>query len=140
MQSHKLKVHACLAVTCHLHFWKNNWALLRATAVTREWNRYRNKSQHRDLTLEKKILPPLLQGLKPTTHNLSIISPALKPLSYPCSPAILPLSSRNHKYCGSRTWITYAWNWEPMLLVAIDVPKPKPLHWTRGANEHLTPI
>ena len=28
-------------------------------AVTRGWNGYRNKSQHRKLTLEKKILPPL---------------------------------------------------------------------------------
>ena len=25
----------CLAVTCHLHFWQNDWGLLRATAVTR---------------------------------------------------------------------------------------------------------
>ena len=36
---------ACLAVTCHLHFWQNGRDLLRATAVTRGWNRYRNKSQ-----------------------------------------------------------------------------------------------
>ena len=33
--------------------------LLRSTAVTRGWNGYRNKSQHRKFTLEKKILPPL---------------------------------------------------------------------------------
>ena len=31
--------------------------LLRTTAVTRGWNGYRNKSQRRNLTLEKKILP-----------------------------------------------------------------------------------
>ena len=35
MQSHTRKVHACLAVTCHLHFWQNDRNLLRATAVTR---------------------------------------------------------------------------------------------------------
>ena len=29
------------------------------------WNGYWNKSQHRKLTMEKKCLPPLLQGLKP---------------------------------------------------------------------------
>ena len=52
------KVYACLAVTCHLHFWQNDRDLLRATAVTRGWNGYRNKSQHRKSTLEKKILPP----------------------------------------------------------------------------------
>ena len=34
MQSHKHKVHACLAVTCLLHFWQNDRDLLRATGVT----------------------------------------------------------------------------------------------------------
>ena len=43
--------------------------VLRATAVTQGWNGYWNKSQHRKLTLEKKILPPLQQGLKPTTFQ-----------------------------------------------------------------------
>ena len=46
MQSHIRKVHACLAVTCHLHIWQINRGLLRATAVTRGWNGYQNKSQH----------------------------------------------------------------------------------------------
>ena len=69
MQSHIRKVYACLAVTCHLHFWQNDRGLLRATAVTREWNGYRNKSQHRKLTLEKTILPPLLQGFEPATFQ-----------------------------------------------------------------------
>ena len=72
MQSHIRKVYACLAVTCYLHFWQNDRDLLRTTAVTRGWNGYRNNSQHRQLALEKKILPPLL----------SITSPALEPLSY----------------------------------------------------------
>jgi len=39
-------------------------------------NGYRNKSQHRNLTLEKKILPLLLPRLKPTTFQ-SHPSPAL---------------------------------------------------------------
>ena len=38
MQSHIRKVYACLAVTCHLHFWQNDRDLLRATAITR-WGR-----------------------------------------------------------------------------------------------------
>ena len=67
MQSHIRKVYACLAVTCHLRFWQNDRDLLRAAAVTRGWNGYRNKSQHRKLTLEKKILPPLQQGFEPAT-------------------------------------------------------------------------
>ena len=45
-ESHIRRVCVCLAVTCHLHFWRNDRDLLRATAVTRGWNGYRNKSQH----------------------------------------------------------------------------------------------
>ena len=67
MQSHIRRVHAYLAGTCCLHFWQIDWDLLHATGVTRGWNRYQNKSQHRKLTLEKKILLPLLVGLEPTT-------------------------------------------------------------------------
>ena len=63
------KPHTCLAVTCHLHFWQNERDPLRATAVTRGWNGYRNKSQHRKLTLEKKILPPLLLAFEPATFQ-----------------------------------------------------------------------
>ena len=48
-------LYVCLAVTYHLHFWQNDRDLLRATAVTRGWNGYPNKSQHKKLTLEKKI-------------------------------------------------------------------------------------
>ena len=62
-------VYACLAVICHLHFWQNDRDLSRATAVTRGWNEYRNTSQHRKSTLEKKILPPLQQGFEPATFQ-----------------------------------------------------------------------
>ena len=65
IQRHTGTVHACLAVTCHLHFWHNDWDLLCTTTVTRRCNGYRSKSQHRKLTMEKKILPPLLRGLEP---------------------------------------------------------------------------
>ena len=82
MQSHIRKVYACLAVTCHLHFWQNDRGLLRATAVTRRWNGYRNKSQHRKLTLEKKILPPPQQGFEPATfdHKSGALTTELSPL------------------------------------------------------------
>ena len=69
MQSHIRKVHACLAVTCHLHFWQNDRDLLRATAVTRGWNGYRNRSRHKKVDPGEKILPPLLQGLEPATFQ-----------------------------------------------------------------------
>ena len=65
MQSHTCKVHACLTVTCHLHFWQNDWDLSHATAVTQGWNRYRNKSQHGKLAQETKIFPPLSVPLHP---------------------------------------------------------------------------
>ena len=42
MQSHIRKVYACLAVTCHLHFWQNDQDLLRATVVTQGWNGFWN--------------------------------------------------------------------------------------------------
>ena len=66
---HIRKVYACLAVTWHLHFWQNDRDFLRATVVTRGWNGYRNKSQHRKSTLEKKILPPFQQGFEPATFQ-----------------------------------------------------------------------
>ena len=69
IKSHIRKVYACLAVTCHLHFWQNDRDFLRATVVTRGWNGYRNKSQHRKSTLEKKILPPFQQGFEPATFQ-----------------------------------------------------------------------
>ena len=66
MQSHIRKVYACLAVTCHLHFWQNEQGLSHATAVTRGWNGDGNRSQHRKLTLQKKILR---QGFEPATFQ-----------------------------------------------------------------------
>ena len=50
-----------------LHFWQNDRGLLRATVVTSGVGRTPNKSQHRKLSLEKKILPPLLPGLELAT-------------------------------------------------------------------------
>ena len=62
-------MYACLAVTCHLHFRQNDRDFLRATVVTRGWNGYRNKSQHRKSILEKKILPPFQQWFEPATFQ-----------------------------------------------------------------------
>ena len=55
IRSHIGRVHVFLAVTCHLHFWQNT----SVCAVARGWNGSRNKSEHRTLALEQKILPPL---------------------------------------------------------------------------------
>ena len=67
-------MHVCLAVTCHLHFWQNDRGLLRATAVTRGWNGYRNKSAQKvDLGEENSPATPA----EIRTHDLSITNPAL---------------------------------------------------------------
>ena len=81
-KSHIRKVYACLAVTCHLHFWQNDRDFLRATVVTRGWNGYRNKSRHRKSTLEKKILPPFQQGFEPATFQ-SRVRRSNHSVSYP---------------------------------------------------------
>ena len=74
MQSHIRKVYAYLALTCHLHFWQNDRGLLRATAVTRRWNGYRNKrAQKVDPGEENSPTAPA--GIR--TCDLSIMSPAL---------------------------------------------------------------
>ena len=70
MQSHIYicRVHVYLAVTCHLHFWQKDRDLFIATgstAVKRGSNRYQNKSQHKKLTIEKKILQLFLSVVCP---------------------------------------------------------------------------
>ena len=62
------RVYACSGVTCHLHFWQNEWGLLRATAATRGWNGHRI-SQHAKFTLETKIVTPPLPGLELETFR-----------------------------------------------------------------------
>ena len=97
MQSHIRKVYACLAVTCHLHFWQNNRDLLRAAAVTRGWNGYRNKSQHRKSTLEKKIIPPLQQGFEPAKFQSRVRRSNHWAISAPYCPA--------GQRCNFRPWL-----------------------------------
>ena len=68
-------VAAARAFSCNLPpalLAQNARDLLRATAVTQGWNRYRNKSQHRKLTVENKTLPPLLLRFEPTTFRSRI--------------------------------------------------------------------
>ena len=73
---HIRKVYACLAVTCHLHFGQNDRDFLRATVVTRGWNGYRNKSQHRkSVDPGEENSPAVPAGIR--TRDLSITSPVL---------------------------------------------------------------
>ena len=69
MQSHIRKVYACLAVTCYLRFlaeWPGSFTCYCGNTGV---ELIPNKSQHRKLTLEKKILPPLQQGFEPATFR-----------------------------------------------------------------------
>ena len=63
------KVYACLSGTCHLHFWQNDFGLLCGNTGM---ERTPNKSQHTTLTLEKKILPPLLPRFERATFGLRV--------------------------------------------------------------------
>ena len=61
IQSCISKTCVCFAVTCYAHFWQNDQDLLCAISLARGWNVHWSKSQHRKLTMEKKILLPLLK-------------------------------------------------------------------------------
>ena len=87
-------MHARLAVTCHLHFWQNDRDLLRAAAVTQGWNGYQKKSQHRKLTLEKKILPPLQQGFEPATFQSRVRRSNHWAIPAPCNKVALQCIGR----------------------------------------------
>ena len=71
MQNHMCKVHAYLAVTCHLHFWQNDRGLLRDT---RGWNGYRYKSAQKVDPGEENS-PAAPAGIR--TRDLSITSPTI---------------------------------------------------------------
>ena len=83
-KSHIRKVYACLAVTCHLHFWQNDQDLVCVTAVTLGLIGYCNKESAQILTLEKKILLLLLKdsNLESFDHKSSALTTELPP--FPC--------------------------------------------------------
>ena len=84
---HIRKVYACLAVTCHLHFWQNDRDFLRATVVTRGWNGYRNKSQHRKSDPgEEKFSRRSSRDSnpRPFNHESGALTTELSPPPTPC--------------------------------------------------------
>ena len=68
------RVYASSGVTCHLHFWQNDWGLLCGAVVTRgvEWTQ--NKNEH-TVNSKEETSPANPAGIQ--THNLSITSPVL---------------------------------------------------------------
>ena len=86
MQSHIRKVCACLALTCHLRFlaeWPGSFTCYCGNTGVEQ---IPNKSQHRKSTLEKKILPPLLQGFEPWpfSHESVALTTELSPPPQSC--------------------------------------------------------
>ena len=84
---HLHRAHVCLAVTCHLHFWQNDWDLLCVTVVTRGWNGYRVSTE--SWPWRKKML---LLGLEPETfwsqvrhsNHWAIPAPCAGAMKYIC--------------------------------------------------------
>ena len=74
-------MYAYLTVTSHLHFWQNDGDLLRATAVTRGWNRHRNDPESAQEVVPGEENSPSAPA---RTRTLDLSSPAVYPLSYPC--------------------------------------------------------
>ena len=100
MQSHTRKVYACLAVTCH-----------------RGWNGYRNKNQHRKLTLEKQILPPFQQGFEPVTFQSRVRRSNHWDIPAPREIRTLKIQKRDSwqqkKQCSQRNF-KWGWQWLPV--------------------------
>ena len=100
-------IHVCLAVTCHLHLWQNDWDILRATAVTWWWNRHENKSQHRKLTPKNKNLTAAPDGnlnLQPFDRETSALTTEISP----------PNTANIRRYSNS-------WNWERPKIQCLQV-------------------
>ena len=110
---HIRKVYACLAVTCHLNFWQNDWDLLLATAVTQGWNGYRNMSHCRKLTPEKKIIPALLLGLEPGIFRSRGCRSATEPSHSPCygplGPQVGMMQTTGTAVRNQLVWVSRPW-------------------------------
>ena len=78
---HIRKVYACLAVTCHLHFWQFDRDLLLATVVTRGWNGYRNKSAQKVDPGEENspAVPVGIRTLDLSNHESGAVTTELSP-------------------------------------------------------------
>ena len=64
LRSHICRVHVCLSVTRHLHFWKNGRDLLHSTALTRGWTDTEIRVSTKSWLRRKQILPPQLNSCR----------------------------------------------------------------------------
>ena len=73
---------ACLAVNLPPALLQNDRDFLRATVVTRGWNGYRNKSQHRKSTPGEENSPAVPAGIpnpRPFNHESGALTTELSP-------------------------------------------------------------
>ena len=68
MHSHIRRLYACLAITCHLHFWQRQ-----------EWNRYRNKVSTESWSRRRKV-SRLDSNPPPFNHESGALTTCLSPL------------------------------------------------------------
>ena len=66
------RMYACLGVTCHLHFWQNDWGLLRVTAVTWRWNGHRIRVSKHSRPRKRKFSHLLLPGFELATFRSQV--------------------------------------------------------------------
>ena len=94
MRSHIRRVYVCLAVTSHLHFWQNGGDLLRATAVTRGQNAYRNKSTESRPWRKKYPAAPAGTRTHDLSHESGALTTGLFPLRmvYNCNLSLKPIN------------------------------------------------
>ena len=82
MPSHVHKMHAYLAVTCHLHFWQNDRDLLRATAVTRGVERIPKCESAQKVDCGEESSPATPAGIRTRDHLIA--NPFMHACTYLC--------------------------------------------------------
>ena len=114
--------YACSGVTYHLHFWQKTGVFYMPLQEHRV-ERTPNKSQHRKLTLEKKILLPCLLR---QPCNLLITSPALYQQAIPL---------HNDKNNNSREEKRFRIDWHIYLYLSKSI-QSTPRKWKPAINAH----
>ena len=125
-KSHIRKVYACLAVTCHLHFWQNDRDLLRATAVRLGWNGYWHTGAGITQSLERRIRDWKVAGSNPCRSGGRILFSRVDFLRwvlfrYPFHPRVTGVArKRSRSFCQkcrwhvtakhAYTWCGFAWS------------------------------
>ena len=86
IRSHIANVHMYLQITCHLHFRQNDRELLGATAITRGWSGYRNRSQHRNWPWRNKFSRRSCRGSNPRPFDQELGTlPPRRSTAWSCS-------------------------------------------------------